>query len=179
MECFVVALLNMAMTNEQNKIQAETRDWMIDLAPNFTHAVTLTMKQSRTVMTDKGQTAQRLTVIEASANFAHFMKRLNAIVYGHAAKRHGKTVHVIPVIEGIATDKGLHYHCMMGNFREGANDVLIAAAIRTAWLQTGFGNVQIDVRPMYSSDWCVYITKEVGKGDSDNVDYENVHPRKQ
>ncbi|WP_186030212.1 hypothetical protein [Burkholderia gladioli] len=167
------------MKNDQQRIQEETRSWMLQIAPNFTHAVTLTMKQSRTVMTDKGQTVQRLTQIEASANFAHFMKRLNAMVYGHAAKRYGKTVHVVPVIEGIATDKGLHYHCMIGNFCEGADDSLITAAIRTAWLQTGFGNVQIDVQPMYGDGWIDYITKEVGKGDSDNVDYGNVHPRKQ
>ncbi|MDR6420254.1 hypothetical protein J2801_002505 [Paraburkholderia phenoliruptrix] len=142
---------------------------------HFTHAVTLTMKPSRVVLTSAGQTVQRLTEIGAKENFRHFVKRLNASVYGSAAKRYGKTVYLIPVIEGAATGKQLHYHCMMGNFREGAQDGAVASSIRDAWLQTHFGNYQIDVQRMYSDGWIDYITKEVGMGDADNVDYGNVH----
>ncbi|MDN7804121.1 hypothetical protein [Burkholderia gladioli] len=167
------------MTNNQKQIQAETRNWMIQYAPYFTHAVTLTMKQSRTVMTNRGQTVQRLTMTEAKENFRKFVRRLNAAVYGNAADRFGTSIYVIPVIEGIATDKGLHYHCMMGNFRDGADDALIASLIWTAWQQTDFGNIQIDVQPMYGDGWIDYITKEVGIGDADNVDYGNVHVPKE
>ncbi|HDR9274408.1 TPA: hypothetical protein QDB24_002475, partial [Burkholderia vietnamiensis] len=51
----------------------------------------------------------------------------------------------------------------------------IASAIRAAWLQTDFGNMQIDIQPLTADGWIDYITKEVGIGDADNVDYDNVH----
>lgn len=148
---------------------------MIQYAPHFTHAVTLTMKQSRIVATNTGQMVQRLTEIEAKDNFRYFVKRLNASMFGNASKRHAKTVYVIPVLEGMASSKQLHYHCMMGSFRNGATNELITAAIRDAWLKTNFGNVEIDVQSMYDNGWIDYITKEVGMGDADNVDYGNVH----
>ncbi|WP_246326945.1 hypothetical protein [Burkholderia guangdongensis] len=148
---------------------------MIQYAPYLTHAVTLTMKPYREIMTNKGLTTQRLTEIEAKENFRQFIRRLNAAVYGNAAKRFGTSVYVIPVIEGIVTDKLLHYHCMMGNFRGGVDEALIASAIRAAWLQTDFGNFEVDIKPLTSDGWIDYILKEVGIGDADNVDYGNVH----
>ncbi|WP_430227054.1 hypothetical protein [Paraburkholderia tropica] len=148
---------------------------MAQYAPHFSHAVTLTMKPRREIMTDKGPTIQHLTVIEAKENFRQFVRRLNTIIYKNAAARFGASVYVIPVIEGIATDKLLHYHCMIGNFRDGVNEASIARAIRTAWQQTAFGNTQIDIQPLTSDGWIDYITKELGKGEADNVDFDNVH----
>lgn len=171
---FCLASINTAMTKNE-EIKKSTQEWMLLHALNFTHAVTLTLKPYREVMTCKGLTIQRLTEIEAKENFRQFIRRLNTIVYGNAAKRFGAGVHVIPVIEGFVTGKLLHYHCMMGNFRAGADDALIASAIHATWLQTDFGNMQIDIQPLTADGWIDYITKEVGIGDADNVDYDNVH----
>lgn len=169
-----MATINTAMKNNK-EIKQETQDWMRKHASYFTHAVTLTMKQSREVMTTKGLTRQYLTEIEAKENLRQFIRFLNAIVYGNAAKRFCASIHVIPVMEGIATDKQLHYHCMIGNFRAGADEALIDSAIRTAWLKTDFGNIQINIQPLTPEGWIDYITKEIGIGDADNVDYDNVH----
>ncbi|RQZ27158.1 hypothetical protein DIE16_32035 [Burkholderia sp. Bp9090] len=137
----------------------------------LTHAVTLTMKQYRTIDTERGQTFQKLTVEDARANFRHFMNRLNRSMYGNGPKR----LYVIPVLEGIETGKHLHYHCAFGNFREEKSHDEIVEAIRDAWQKTSFGNEQIDVQMMYGDDWLTYITKEVGMGNADNVDYGNAH----
>lgn len=162
------------MTNKNEKIRQETQEWMLSKASNFTHAFTLTMKPYRECMTIKGLTRQYLTEIEAKENFRQFIQCLNTIVYGNAAKRFGASVHVIPVLEGIVTDKQLHYHGMIGNFRAGTTDTQTIDAIRIAWYKTDFGNVEIDVQPLTPEGWIDYITKEVGIGDADNVDYDNV-----
>ncbi|WP_249172239.1 hypothetical protein, partial [Burkholderia vietnamiensis] len=122
---FCLAAINTAMTKNE-EIKKSTQEWMFLHASHFTHAVTLTLKPYREVMTCKGLTIQRLTEIEAKENFRQFIRRLNTIVYGNAAKRFSAGVHVIPVIEGVVTEKLLHYHCMMGNFRAGSDDALIA-----------------------------------------------------
>ncbi|NIF55566.1 hypothetical protein F3J19_26335 [Burkholderia sp. Ax-1724] len=163
------------MTNKNEKLRQETQDWMCKHASNFTHAVTLTMKSRCEYMGPKGLMQRYLTEIEAKENFRQFIQCLNSIVYGNAAKRFGASVHVIPVLEGLATNKQLHYHCMIGNFRVGADEALIDSAIRTAWLKTDFGNFQIDIQSLTPEGWIDYITKEVGIGDADNVDYDNVH----
>jgi hypothetical protein len=104
-----VAGINTAMTKNTD-IKTATRDWMLGYRSWMTHAVTLTMKQYRIIETDKGQTVQGLTADEARKNFRHFMSRLNRSMYGNGPKRH----YVIPVLEGMATGKNLHYHCVMG-----------------------------------------------------------------
>lgn len=163
-------MLNTAMTKNAD-IKNATRDWMLAHSWCLTHAVTLTMKQYRTIETDKGRTTQALTVEEARKNFRHFMSRLNRSMYGNGPKR----LYVIPVIEGIETGKLLHYHCAFGNFREEKSLAEIREAILDAWQKTSFGHEQIDVKPMYSDDWFSYITKEVGMGNADNVDYGNAN----
>ncbi|WP_186123271.1 hypothetical protein [Burkholderia gladioli] len=163
------------MEKKNEEIKRETQEWMRKHASSFTHAVTLTMKQSREVMTTKGLTRQHLTEIEAKENFRLFLRNLSIVVYGKAAKRFGVSVHVIPVIEGLATDKRLHYHCMIGNFRPEYEDAQITSMIHAAWLKTDFGYAEIDVQPLEADGWINYITKEVGMGDADNVDYDNVH----
>lgn len=165
-----MAEINTAMAKNTD-IKTATRDWMLGYRSCMTHAVTLTMKQYRIIETDKGQTVQMLTAEEARKNFRHFMSRLNRSMYGNGPKCH----YVIPVLEGMATGKNLHYHCVMGNFREEKSHEEIVEAIRNAWQKTSFGNEQIDLQIMYGDDWLNYITKEVGLGNADSVDYGNVY----
>ncbi|WP_413439146.1 hypothetical protein ACFDAU_06310 [Sulfuriferula sp. GW1] len=161
------------MTENQLHLRAASLDWMLKHADQFTLAVTLTLKPYRVVSTQKGDIREALTAIEAQRTFRQFLNRLNASLFGNA-KRHSKSVSVIPLLEGQATKKPLHYHCALGGFPADICDEAIAAKITSAWHQTSFGNQQIDIQPMQTGGWLTYAGKEIGLGNADVVDWENV-----
>lgn len=167
-------LINIGMNTHQLKLRETQIEWMKENACHFTHAVTLTFKPYRTVINDRGQMRQTLTAFEARRSFRLFVNLLNTTMFGHAAKRFGKSVAVIPVLEGQAPGKLLHYHCAIGGFRAGMTEEQIRAVIVTLWRSTHFGNSQIDVTPMVTSGWIAYMGKEIGIQDADVVDWENV-----
>lgn len=90
------------MTEDQLFIRAACLEWMLKYADQFTHAVTLTLKPYRVIATEFGDVRQALSSIEAKTNFRHFLNRLNANVYGNAAKRFGKSITAMPLLEGQA-----------------------------------------------------------------------------
>jgi hypothetical protein len=162
------------MTENQLLIRKASLEWMNENAEHLTHAVTLTLKPYRVVTTARGEFKQALTVIDAQRTFKQFLNRLNASVYKNAAKRCGKSVSVIPVIEGQATHKHLHYHCALGNFPATLCEKTIKAIIVSAWQQTEFGNEQIDIQPMQTIGWINYCGKEIGLKNADVIDWGNV-----
>ena len=87
----------------------------------------------------------------------------------------GKSIYVIPVLEGRATNKLLHYHCTIGGFPAHLNDEDILAKIKGAWHLTSFGNDQVDVQQFKSAKWLDYMSKELGFEEADGIDWENVH----
>lgn len=86
--------INNYMTDSEYKLRQATLNWMVAQAESYTHALTLTLKQSRKVKTERGELVERLTRYSATTNMRHFINRLNAALYGNAAKtaRGGKCV---------------------------------------------------------------------------------------
>ena len=162
------------MTEDQLRLRATCFDWMLKHADQFTHAVTLTLKPYRIVATERGDVHQVLTAIEAQSTFGLFLKRLNVSLFGNAAKRYGKSVKVIPMLEGHASRKLLHYHCALGGFPADLCEKAITAKITSAWHLTAFGNEQVDIQLMQTVGWLTYAGKEIGFGNADVVDWENV-----
>lgn len=162
------------MTENQIRIRAASLEWMHQHADQFTHAVTLTLKPYRLVAARNWDVRQVLTAIEAQTTFRHFLNRLNANTFGNAARRYGKSITAIPLLEGEATHKLLHYHCALGNFPTALCDKVINAKITNAWHQTPFGNEQIDIQPMRTTGWLNYAGKEIGFRDADVIDWANV-----
>ncbi len=162
------------MTERQLRQRAASIEWMLERADQFSHAVTLTLKPYRIVATDKGDVCQVLTDIEAKNTFRQFVKRLNISIFGNAAKRYGKSLNVIPMLEGKATKKSPHYHCALGGFPADLCEAAIAAKIASAWHLTAFGNEQVKVKPMQTSGWLTYSSKEIGLTETDVIDWENV-----
>ena len=163
------------MTNNEHKLRKATLDWMLEQADCYTHAVTLTLKQSRAILTERGEVREALTKYNAIANMRHFINRLNAELYGNAAKRYGKSIAILTVLEGENTGKLLHYHCAIGKLPDRLSDKAIEGSIRGAWLQTGFGNEQMHIQRMQTNGWLSYMGKEIVRGDCDVLDWENVH----
>ena len=162
------------MTNNEIALRKATIEWMLQQADSYTHAVTLTLKPYRTALTKNGEVREALTKDNASANMRHFISRLNASLFGNAAKRHGKGITILATIEGEATNKLLHYHCAIGNFPNTNTEKEIRNKIKAAWEQTAFGNEQIDIQRIHTTDWLNYMGKEVGLRNADVVDWENV-----
>jgi len=162
------------MTNNEIALRNATLDWMLQQADSYTHAITLTLKPYRVVQTERGEMREALTKDNAKANMRHFINRVNNSMYGNAAKRYGKGISILAVIEGEATNKQLHYHCAIGNLPTTLNEQAIQSKITSAWHQTAFGNEQVHIQRMQTSGWLNYLGKEVGLHGADVVDWENV-----
>ena len=173
---FSLLLLNICMTDDEYRLRQATLDWMMEKADSYTHALTLTMKQSRRVMTQRGEVVERLTTYSATTNMRHFINRLNARLYGNAAKaaRGGKGITLLGALEGGATGNNIHYHCVIGRLPERLTNKERDGLIRAAWQQTHFGNEQVNIQALKTTGWMSYMVKELGKLSCDIIDWENV-----
>ncbi len=127
-------------------------------------AVTLTMK--------KRNGARSADDIVASENFRHFRNRLEHSLLGSAAKRHGKHLLMIVVLEMSADDR-LHYHCIIdrpyhccfGRFE---------SVVREEWAKTDFGYRQVDIQDQPDEGWTDYLLKRRQKRSLfDSIDWAN------
>lgn len=162
------------MNTQARALQDAYFDWLLKDADQYTHAVTLTLKPKISVMTDKGLYFQTLTTSEAQKNFAHFIKRLNCALFGNAAKRYGKSVTVLPVLEANGQAQLLHYHCAMGQFPDHLPPAAIPQCIANAWHQTPFGHDHVHTQRIRDAGWGEYMGKEIDARNSDVVDLLNL-----
>jgi hypothetical protein len=129
-------------------------------------AVTLTMK--------KRAGSRSADEITASENFRYFRSRLETRVLNRAAKRHGKRLRLIAVLE-ISADHRLHYHCIIDrpyycSFER------FGAIIRDQWPKTDFGYHEVDVQDRSDDGWTDYILKLRQKRSLlDSIDWANCH----
>lgn len=133
---------------------------------NFTHpaAVTLTMKL--------GVEGWSNNMEAASANFRHFMNRLNHTILKSAAKRHGKKLKVFCVRESNAEGR-LHYHAVIDRPAHiGIEE--FTSTIRYLWGRTDFGYREIDVQDNTNEGWLSYLLKDRQKDSVlESIDWEN------
>lgn len=147
------------------------RDYLRSRQADFNYAVTLTFTPSSKVVNDKGVYYRQLSKDLVAEAAAKFKRRLNNIALGSAAKRHGKSLNYFFVVEGERSYKQLHLHIALGGElkRIGFNK-LKDAVEQAAALCEGMGD-KIDLQ-IADGDWLGYMTKEVGKHDTDNVLWE-------
>lgn len=139
------------------------------------YAVTLTLRQKRIAHDDRGRQFEvRLTPDRASQNFRHFLKLLNAQMFGKAATRFGRCVNVIPILEG-GDGKRLHYHAVINCPCDDLRDQF-HAAIFSCWSKTDWGYWEHDVQPGADAGWIDYISKTRDKPVfADAIDWTNCH----
>lgn len=129
-------------------------------------AVTLTMK--------KRVGGRAADTIIASENFRHFRNRLNHTVLGSRAKRYGKQLAMVVVIE-ISADHRLHFHCIIERPYHSSIEQF-ATIIREQWWKTDFGYHQVDVQDQPNAGWIHYILKPRQKSSLlDSIDWTNCH----
>ncbi len=171
---FCTIQLNKCMNQNAYAQKIAYYDWLLKDAASYSHAATLTLKPYRNILTVRGEYVEHLTTIEAQRNFRLFLKRLNQNLFGNTAKRFGKSVSVLPVLEGDGDTKLLHYHCAIGNFPSTMPAHAIPKVIKCAWHQTPFGNEQVCVKPMQDAGWVRYMGKEIGSRNTEVVDIHNL-----
>lgn len=110
--------------------------------------------------------------IAASENFRLFRVRLETRVLGRAAKRHGKRLPIIAVLE-MSADHRLHYHCIVDRPYH-CSFGRFSAIIRDQWSKTDFGYHQIDIQDQSDKGWTDYLLKQRQKMSLlDSIDWPN------
>ena len=117
-------------------------------------AVTLTLK--------KRAGSRAADTIIASENLQLFRIRLETRVLGRRAKRHGKRLLLIAVLE-MSADHRLHYHCIVDR-PDYCSLERFNAIIRDQWPKTDFGYHQVDVQGQPDKGWTDYMLKQRQKG---------------
>jgi hypothetical protein len=129
-------------------------------------AVTLTLK--------KRAGSRVADTIIASENLRHFRIRLETRVLGRGAKRHGKRLLLVAVLE-ISADHRLHYHCIVDRPCYCSLE-RFSAIIRDQWPRTDFGYHQVDIQGQSNEGWTDYILKQRQKASLlDSIDWANCH----
>lgn len=127
-------------------------------------AVTLTMK--------KRSGARSADDIVASENFKHFRNRLDHSILGSAAKRYGKRLLMIVVLETSA-DNRLHYHCIIDRPYHCCLS-RFDTVVREEWAKTDFGYRQVDIQDQPNEGWTDYLLKRRQKRSLfDSIDWVN------
>ena len=172
--------------NSTNQYRQAIHDWIADYADDDWsgwYSVSLTMRQSRRIMTDpvssrrntkraetKGDFVVELDEIQASQNMRHFLTRLNKKIYGAAFTRYNKRVDAVPVFEYDKSNK-LHYHLLI-KVPNRISEHQLNALILTNWMKTNWGLWEMDLQNTHDSGWLRYITKETTQ-DFTNIDVPN------
>ena len=149
-------------------IKAATRTWVSSMASEFPLALTLTLKQTIVEEMPKGTVRRAIKKQDCERITQRFQQKLNFAVFGHAAKRHGKTLKYLTVVEGERSGKNLHLHFAIGNWpkhlRFNQFDALVCEAKKH--VEHVSEQHKVDIA---DSGWLEYITKETATKHSDNV----------
>ncbi len=121
--------------------------------------VTLTIKQRRRANNGKWFCADEVQCQQA---FWHFRDFLNRAVYGTAARRYGKRLRMIPVLEKSTDRKSTggrwHYHVAIEPPTH-LDEVEFEALIHKCWAKTDWGYREVKVRDNANSGWIKYMLK--------------------
>jgi len=148
--------------------KSETQNWLRGMSSDFQFAVTLTMKQSILVNTERGQFVHKLQRKDCDAIAHRFTLKLNRQVFGKAAERYNKGLRYLAVVEGERTRKSLHLHMAVGDYPKNIMYNQFAVQVRNAVDLVRELDEQHDVQ-IFDSGWTDYISKELGRKDTDNV----------
>lgn len=135
-------------------------------------AVTLTLKQNLTVMTNRGSYTIPLNRDNLERTVRHFLNKLNRSTFGKSSQRYGKRLSVVPVIE-YGPDTRWHVHMMLEK-PDRMNLERFQETIKHCWTKTKFGYEHMVIEPAYDQDgWLGYMLKNRTKPDGlhDSIDW--------
>lgn len=146
-----------------------TRTWLAGTYNEYQLALTLTIKQNIEIVNAKGVSYKRVDNDDIRRIATHFTHKLNKQVFGVSAAKKGKSsLKYLAVIEGERTYKNLHLHLAIGGLTKDTKWNEFDELIRNAKRSVKELDEQHKLDIM-DSGWLEYITKELGKHDTDNV----------
>lgn len=153
----------------QKDLKRATRNWLIDMHSDYPFALTLTLKQTLTEQTPVGQRRRAITRHDAVKMAEQFKRKLNRGVFGkRASEKYGKSVKIIPVLEGVRSNKNLHLHFAIGGLPSHIDFDRFTMIVFEAKKYVPNIDQQYDVQNA-DSGWMDYIVKETSAKDTDNV----------
>lgn len=148
--------------------KAATRTWLASKAAEYPIALTLTLKQTITQCTQNGSYKRAITGADCEVIARRFINKLNAQVFGSAAKRYKKALKYIVVVEDGFGLKNLHLHLAIGAIPKHVKFNQLNTLVKEAKARVEEIDEQHKV-DVANSGWFEYITKEVSKHNTDNV----------
>ena len=145
-----------------------TRDWLRGIHADYPLALTLTLKQVIEVKNNNGIYYTKIDKDECRQIAKRFTQKLNQQIFGNSAKRYGKGLNYLIVVEGERSCKNLHLHMAIGEIPEHIKWSEIKELVANAKSKVAGIDKQFDV-DIADSGWMEYLTKELGKADTDNV----------
>jgi hypothetical protein len=137
-------------------------------------AVTLTLKQTYLVATDRGTHLKRLTFEDCQYIGNRFLARFNRLAYKHKFKRNNKQVKAIWAIENGGWKRRFHLHFAIGRLPKWHNNLqFIEQAITDIKKHVEELDTVKDIRHIYSNGWNGYLTKEIRAHRYDNFYIEH------
>jgi len=148
-----------------------TRNWLNSIHKDYPIALTLTLKQFIEVKNDRGAYFKKIDKDDIRRIATHFQHKLNKQVFGcRGAKKYGKSLKYLIVIEGERTHKNLHIHMAIGNLPDYVKWNEIDVLVKNAKLSIAELDEQHKVDIAGDSGWIgEYLTKELGMKDTDNI----------
>lgn len=146
-----------------------TRLWLTEMSKNYPLALTLTLKQTITDSCLTGGRKHTINIVDCERIANRFQQKLNRAVFGQrVADKYGKSLKYIPVVEGQRSNKHLHLHYAIGGLPSYLQFKDFEKLVTTAKIYVEHVDAEHKV-DIADSGWMEYITKEVGRKDTDNV----------
>ena len=155
-------------SNARPSVKLAAQVWLGSISSSYPVALTLTLKQQIAYTSPKGSVRKRIDRNDCEKIAERFIRKLNQQVYGHAARRYGKGLKYIVVVEGERTNKKLHLHMAIGDLPIHVRINELEKFVSQAKLHVEHIDAQHKLDTA-DSGWMTYITKECGRHDTDNV----------
>ena len=151
-------------------VKDATRTLFNSISTQYPIALTLTLKQHLEIKNPKGVYYKKLDKDDIRRITEHFQHKLNGEIFGSSAKRYGKGLKYLAVVEGERTYKNLHLHMAIGNLPLHVKFSGFDELVRSAKLSIDGLNEQHKVELAGDSGWMTqYLMKELGKHETENI----------
>ena len=156
--------------NAVRSVKDEARTLFNRISTEYPIALTLTLKQHLEIKNANGMYYKKLDKDDIRRIVRHFQHKLNKQVFGSSAKRYGKSLKYLAVIEGERTYKKLHLHMAIGDLPTHVKYNEIDGLVCNAKLSVEGLNTQHKVEIAGDSGWMTqYLLKELSAKDTENI----------
>ena len=148
--------------------RTETRQFLVGLATNYQVALTLTLNQKWFDKCGQMRVEHYLSKDDIPYIYERFQHQLNKLVWKNRYTRYGDKLQFIRAWENGNGSKRIHLHAALGNFPKDFKLNTLPKLIERAAKQC----YEVDIQhkeDICDSGWIEYITKEVGKKDTDKI----------